>query len=311
MAANREILDGMVVFVQVVESNGFGAAARKLGHSTSFISKEVTKLEDRLGVRLLNRTTRRISLTQIGETYFSRCRQIIDEAEEAERSILQLHEHPRGRLKVSAPISLNHASLKLILPTFMRLYPDIDLDINLTDRFVDVIGEGYDVAIRGGDLTDSNLVSRRIMTSEAVVVASPDYLAERGMPRHPSDLVHHDHIAYSYRKSPDMLDFIDQNGKPMSIKIKPRILCNNAELEEAFVIQGVGFSALPLFACQQALAEGKLVRILEEYVHRPIGIHALYPHRQHLSAKVRVFIDFLAEHLPCPLENNRIKHRID
>ncbi|MEP3245265.1 MAG: LysR family transcriptional regulator [Sneathiella sp.] len=302
MKPNKEALDGMAVFVQVVESGGFTAAARRLGNSTSFISKEITRLESRLGVRLLNRTTRTISLTDIGTTYFGRCRQIIEDAEDAERNILQLHERPQGHLKVSAPISLNHSSLKLILPGFLKRYPDIQLDIELNDRIVDVIGEGFDVAIRGGNLIDSNLVKRRIMTSEAVIVASPTYLEMNGTPKHPSELAHHDYISYSYRKTPDILEFTDENGKQMSIKLSPRILCNNAELEEAFAIQGLGISGLPLFACQQALIDGRLIRILENFVHRPIQIHALYPHRQHLSAKVRVFIDYLVKYLACPSE---------
>ncbi|MCG8492237.1 MAG: LysR family transcriptional regulator [Sneathiellales bacterium] len=314
MKSNKDILDGMSIFAQVVENEGFSSAAKKLGNSTSYISKEVTKLEQRLGVRLLNRTTRSISLTDMGQEYYIRCRQILEDAEEAERSIQQQQENPQGFLKVSAPISLNQASLVHILPEFMARYPDIRLDIDLSDRFVDVVEEGFDLVIRGGTLPDSNLVSRLLMMDEAVIIASADYLERYGTPQTPKDLVHHHAIAYSYRKNPNVWDFQEPSGKKYSVNLTPRVYCNNAELQKAFAMQGIGICSVPSFTCRPELASGKLVRILSDYEARSIGVYALYPHRQHLSTKVRVFIDFMKDHLACPIhfpEGPPKKLRID
>ncbi len=296
MTVNREILDGMTVFVQVVECGGFTAAAKAMGNSTSFISKEVSRLEDRLGVRLLNRTTRTISPTDIGRLYFERCQQIIADAEETERSIFHLHDNPQGTLKVSAPISMSRCYLLDVLPQFLQTYPDIQLEIDLNDRFVDIVSEGFDVVIRGGILNDSNLISRKILSARGVLVASPDYLKRKGRPTHPSEIIHHDCIGYAYKAVSDYWEFIDEKGNPLNIKITSRVICNNAEMEEAFVKSGIGICMLPTFACEQALAEGSVVEILGDYMKRQINVYAIYPHRQHLSAKVRVFVDFLADH---------------
>lgn len=296
MTVNKEILDGMTVFVQVVECGGFTAAAKEMGNSTSFISKEVTRLEGRLGVRLLNRTTRTINLTDIGRLYFERCQQIIADAEETERSIFHLHDNPRGILKVSAPLSISQRYLIDILPLFLQSYPDIQLEIELNDRYVDIVAEGFDVVIRGGTLTDSNFISRQILQAKGVVIASPEYLRRRGTPAHPSELVDHDCISYSYKQTSDYWEFIESDGSPLNVKIKSRVTCNNAEMEEAFVKSGVGICMLPTFVCEKSLADGSVIEILGDYVHKPIGVYGIYPHRQHLSTKVRVFIDFLANH---------------
>lgn len=300
MAGNREALDGVTVFVQVVESGSFTAAAKRLGNSTSFISKEVTRLENRLDVRLLNRTTRKISLTDVGRLYFERCKQLIADAEEAERSIHQLHGEPRGVLKVSAPVSFGLAYLRSALPQFLDTYPDIQLEIELNDRFVDVVAEGFDVVIRVGDLADSNLISRQIMPSHGVIVASPDYLKKRGRPRHPSELARHDCISYAYKHTPNDWEFTGPGNETVRAKINARVVCNSAELEEAFALAGTGITRLPSFVCERSIADGLLEEILEDYARSSLGVYAIYPHRQHLSAKVRALVDFLVERFSTP-----------
>ena len=295
MTMNKDGLDGITVFVQVVESGSFTAAAEQLGHSTSFVSKEVTRLEDRLGARLLNRTTRKISLTDVGRLYFERCKQIVIDAEQAEQCVSQLHEAPRGVLKVSAPVSFGLSYLRQELPQFLETYPELNLDIEFSDRMVDVVAEGFDVVLRIGNLKDSNLIIRRINTSRGVIVAAPSYWQRRGRPSHPTELAKHDCISYSYKQTPSYWEFVDLEAKAIGVNVPIRVQCNSAELEAAMAVAGLGVTRLPAFVIEQELAKGLLEIALEDYERPPLGIFAVYPHRLHLSAKVRVFIDFLAE----------------
>lgn len=295
MTVNQMSLEGLAAFVQVVDSGGFSAAAREMGLSTSFISKQITRLENRLGSRLLNRTTRKISLTDVGRIYFERSKQIILDAEDAERSIHSLSGTPRGHLKISAAVSFGHAYLTSVLPSFMSNFPDIQLEIELSDRFVDVVAEGFDVVIRVGDLADSSLISRRITQTKGTIVASPGYLKKQGYPKHPSELTEHDCISYSYAKSPNYWEFSESDSKVFGVKISPRLSCNSAEMEMALVLAGSGITRLPLYICEKQIAKGELIEILSGYEKTSMGIYAIYPHRLHLSAKVRAFIDFLAE----------------
>ena len=283
--ANKQALDGVAIFVHVVENGGFTAAANQLGNSTSFISKQVTGLESRLGVRLLNRTTRTISLTDVGRLYFERCKQIMVDAEEAERSIFQLHDNPQGVLKLSAPISFSHSHLNDILPDFLKAYPDIQMEIDLNDRFVDVVADGFDVVLRGGELTDSNLISRQILRSRAVVVASPEYLKKFGEPQAPSDLKDHDCIGYAYKKNPALWDFVGADGKRKFIKVRMRTISNNAELNESLTKAGMGFVFFQHLRVKGPLRMARLLRFLkgkwtEQLVSMPyIPIDSIYLQR--------------------------------
>ena len=290
--AGKDLFEGISVFVGVVNSGSFTAAARSMGHSTSYVSKEITRLETRLGSRLLNRTTRTISLTDAGKAYFERCNQIVIDAENAETSIGQLQESPRGLLKVSVPVSFGLRYLRDDLPKFMKLFPEVQLEVEFNDRMIDVVAEGYDIVIRIGTIKDSNLIARRFASSQGVVVASPDYLKTNGRPNNLEDLKSHTFISYSLSQTPTIWRF-NKDGVATNINVAPRVICNSAELELSMALQSIGITRLPLYCCEQEIKKGELEVILEEYEQPEIGVYAVYPHRQYLSAKVRVFVDYM------------------
>ena len=292
--ANTDLLDGVAVFVGVINTGSFTAAAEALGHSTSYVSKTVSRLEKRLGSRLLNRTTRTISLTDVGKSYFERCNQIIIDAENAERSISQLQDTPRGLLRVNAPVSFGSIYLLDHLSKFMNSFPEITLEVEFNDRMIDVVAEGYDVVIRAGQIQDSNLVARKFTTSKSIVVGSPDYFKKNGRPEVANDLEHHACLAYSLIPNPTLWEFI-KDGNRTAVKVTPRLMCNNAAVEVAMAVNGVGIGRIPLFCCEQELAKGELEIILDDYEQPEIGVYAVFPHRQYLTAKVRAFVDFLVE----------------
>lgn len=295
MSSNTDVFGGIAVFVQVIKAKSFTVAAKQLGHSTSYVSKELTRLEKRLGMRLLNRTTRTISLTDAGRAYYERCNQIVADAEDAEFSITQLQATPRGVLKVNAPVSFGLEYLRAELPKFLGAYPEIHLEVAFNDRMIDVVAEGYDVVIRVGAMKDSNLIARRIMSSKGVVVASPKYLHRHGRPTKPSDLTEHSCISYSLQQTPSHWEFTDSKGKSTSVNVTPRVVCNSAELELAMALADIGITRLPLYCCKRDIEAGNLETILEDYERSNFGVYAIYPHRQYLSAKVQVFINFLLE----------------
>ncbi len=290
--ANTDLLDGVAVFVAVINSGSFTAAAEMLARSTSYISKQITRLEKRLGSRLLNRTTRTISLTDAGRAYFERCSQIVIDAENAERSINQLQESPRGLLRINAPVSFGSMYILDHLPEFMQLYPEVKLEVEFNDRLIDVVGEGYDVVIRVGETRDSNLVARKFTSTKSVTVASPEYLKRRGRPQQAEDLLQHETISYSLLPSPAVWEYV-KDGKRYNINTNSRVMCNSAEIEVVMALQGIGITRLPLFACEQEVANGDLLIILEDYEQPERGVYAVYPHRQYLTAKVRAFVDFI------------------
>jgi len=292
--AHTDLLDGIAVFIGVINTGSFTAAAHALGHSTSYVSKEVTRLEKRLGSRLLNRTTRTISLTDAGRAYYERCSQIVIDAENAERSINQLQEKPSGLLRINAPASFASKELFVVLSQFMHRYPSVKLEVELNDRLIDVVAEGYDVVIRVGEIKDSNLVARKFTSSKGVVVASPDYLKRKGCPKQVEDLTQHDCIAYSLLPTPTQWVFY-KDGVRSSVTVDPRAMCNSAALEVAMVVQGLGITRLPLFTCEQEVASGDLQIILEGYDQIKYDVYAVYPHRQYLTAKVRAFVDFVVD----------------
>ena len=291
---NIKLLDGMAVFVAVINAGSFTAAACLLGHSTSYVSKQITGLEKRLGSRLLNRTTRTISLTDAGRAYYERCSQIVIDAENAARSINQLQETPSGLLRINAPVSFGSRHLLDVFSSFMHRYPEVKLEVEFNDRIIDVVDEGYDVVIRVGEIKDSNLVARKITSSKSVMLASPDYIKRRGCPQQVEELTQHDCIAYSLLPTPTQWHFY-KDGVRSSITVNPRALCNNAALEVALLVQGIGITRMPLFTCEREVASGKLQIILEDYEQPRLDVYAVYPHRQYLTAKVRAFVDFVAD----------------
>jgi len=290
-------LTGIAVFTAVARHEGFTAAARALGLSKSTVSKQIARLEDRLGTRLFNRTTRRLSLTETGRAYFERCQRIVDEAEEAELAVTQLHAAPVGTLRVNAPVSFGQLHIAPLMAGFMARYPDLEIEIDLNDRRVDLIEEGVDLAIRVGELPDSSLVARRLAPCRFALVASPDYWARRGRPEHPRDLAEHDCLIYTLRQRPGEWPFTDPNnpGTPISVNVSGPLRANNGDLLMAAALGGKGVYHSPTFFCGKYLGENRLERALEDYPAPETAIHAVWPPNRHLSAKVRAFVDFLVE----------------
>jgi DNA-binding transcriptional LysR family regulator len=292
MADNVDLLDGITVFTTVVEAGGFSAAAKRLGRSVSFVSKEVSRLEARLKTRLLNRTTRSVVPTDTGRAYYERCRQIVAEALDAEGDMAASHQNPQGQLKISMPVSFGNSYLNETLPDFLNTYPDITLNAELSDRYVDVVAEGYDVVIRAGNLKESSLIARKLAESRLMTIASPDYLKRHGTPQTPAELS--DHACICRTDIPTKKWQFDGPGNsPVSVDIEPKMICNTSELELPMAVNGVGITRLPGLICHREVQSGQLLPILVDYEPPPIGLYAVYPHRAHLSAKVRVFVDFL------------------
>lgn len=298
MAYNAQLLDGMVIFVEVVNSGSFTQAANNSGHSTSYISKEIHKLEARLGLRLMHRTTRSLRLTPEGEAYYQQCSLIIGQAEEAESALSGHQLEPKGDLRISCPTSFGLSQMPDIIAGFLERYPLVNLDVDLSNRKVDMINEGYDILIRGAhQLDDSSLISRKILSSHAVIVASPDYLERFGTPQHPNELVKHQTISYSYLKQPNLWHFVEQDGTPFQVQVRSRLMTNNSELEIGLSIAGKGITRVPRFNLNGELESGRLVEILSEYDRHRIDIYLIYPSRKHLSSKLRCFIDFVTDAL--------------
>lgn len=287
--------DGMQVFCAVVEAGGFSAAARQLGHSVSHVSKVVARLETKLRTRLLNRTTRRVSLTELGNTYYDQARQILRDAETVRDRIQNTGVRPVGLLRISIPVMFSQAHLQYWLPDFLQRYPDVSVEIEESDRMVDIVGEGFDAVIRAGPLKDAGLIARSLLQTRQMIVAAPSYLKQHGTPQHPRDLRDHTLIDFSYRATSNSWEFVGENGRPMNVAATPRIRCNSAEMEAALAVAGVGITGLPHMACQRQVASGALVPILEPFEQPPIALQVVYPSRAYLAPKVRAFVDFLGE----------------
>ena len=289
-----ELLAGMAVFARVVDAGGISAAARDLRLSKSAVSKQLAALEDRLGARLLQRTTRRMSLTEAGAGFLEHCRRVVAEAEAAESAVGALQAEPRGVLRVNAPMTFGTMHLAAAIPDFLARYPQVHVDLALNDRVVDLLDEGYDVAVRIGRLADSSLVARRLAPARRVMVAAPAYLDRRGRPQALADLAGHDILAYSYISAAEEWRFTGPDGEE-NVRLEGRLKANNGEILLAACLAGAGIAALPTFISGPSLRAGTLVRVLPQYENAGFGIHAVWPTARHLSAKVRAFVDFLAE----------------
>ncbi|WP_437615851.1 LysR family transcriptional regulator [Erwinia sp. V71] len=284
-----ESLNRVVVFVQVAETRSFVAAGRLLGISASAVGKSIARMEERLGVRLFHRSTRSITLTAEGNLFLQRCRRILSEIEAAESELTESAAVPRGKLHISLPLVSG-----LVLPVlgdFMQQYPQVELDLDFSDRMVDVIGEGYDAVVRTGIPADSRLSARKLGDFRSLLVASPAYLARQGTPVTPEDLRQHICMHYRFPHSGKLEEwsFRDRtvNDLPQSM------ICNNIETRVCFALKGLGIAYLPDFAVNTLLAEGKLCEILPDFVERHGVFHILWPASKHPSPKVRALIDFL------------------
>jgi DNA-binding transcriptional LysR family regulator len=287
-------LKSLNVFGKVVEHGGFSAAARAMNMSVTMVATHVQSLEDRLGVRLLNRTTRRVSLTETGRFYYERSSQILADLEEADLTAGALTSSPRGVLKIYSTIAV----VRFILPVideFLALYPDVSLDLNSGERMVDPIEDSYDLAIRTIPSPDSGLISRKLTSWRHVLVCSPSYLDRYPEPAELADLTQHNCLRYSYYPHGDDWQFEDEKGERTQVRVAGSVLSNSAETLRYLASNGRALWLAPSFVVSEDLAAGRLVRVLTRYRGIEFAINAIYPNRNHLPTKVRLFIDLLAE----------------
>jgi DNA-binding transcriptional LysR family regulator len=282
----------MQAFVQVVEAGGFSAAARKAGKSKALLSKYVRDLEDELGVRLLNRTTRQLSPTEVGQAYHREAVDILQRLDDLAASVSDSHGEARGHLRVSGPRSLGDAELGGAVTEFLLSHPDITVDLRLDDRFVDLVEEGFDVAIRVSEPLDSSLIARRLAPFRVVCCASPSWIAIHGRPQVPSDLnglpAIVDTNARNWSHWPFTVD-----GERVNVAVTSRIDVNSPQVAAVAAEAGLGLVRAPWFAVRHGIEEGRLEVVLADYEPKALAINAVYPHRRHLSGKVRAFVDFL------------------
>ena len=287
-------------FVKVAENGSFTAAAERLDQSKSAISRHISALEAELGARLFHRSTRKLALTEAGQSYFERTSRILADFEEANQAVSQLQAAPRGRLRVNAPMSFGFLHLAQALPDFMERYREVSVDLVMNDRFVDLVDEGFDVAVRIGGMSDSSLIAKRIAPIRRVICASPAYLEAHGTPKTPDDLKSHLCLLNSNMALSSEWQFLTPAShgmpqKPWPVEVKGRISANNGDALRVMALKGMGLSSLPTFIVGADLQSGGLVTVLDDYMAQHLTLSAVYPTARLLSPKVRAFVDFLAE----------------
>jgi len=288
-------LRALEVFVEVVRQEGFARAAEALDTSPANVTRYVGDLEAYLHTRLLNRSSRKMSLTPSGEALYERARAILEEVAEAEAVASQAALKPRGLLRVNVPVSFGLLHLAPLWPGFLTRYPEVQLEVTLNDRMVDIVEEGYDLAIRVARGATGDMVARKLAVSRTIACAAPAYLERRGLPQAPADLMQHDCIAYTNSSHPTQWPFIAPDGKPAMARLRPVMLTNNGDTARAAALAGLGIVAQPAFLVGADLQQGTLRPVLPEYRLPELDVLAVYPSRRQLSAKVRVLIDFLLE----------------
>ena len=284
--------EGVSEFVAVAEAESFTAASKKLGISTAQVSRQVSALEARLAAKLFYRTTRKVSVTEVGRIYYQHCRQVLDGLEEAERAITNLQSTPRGLLKVTAPVTYGEGTIAPLLNDFMLQYPELEVQLLLSNKKVDLIDEGFDLAIRLGKLEDSSMMAKRLGSRTQYVCASEEYLTAHGVPYSLSELDQHNCLQGT-------LDYwrFQEDGKPRNIRVKGKLRCNSGHALTDAALKGIGIVQLPDYYVQQYIDSGQLIPLLTPFTESDDGIWALYPHNRHLSSKVRMLVDYLAEQL--------------
>ena len=289
-------LDAMTAFVKVVALGSYSEAARALGLTRSAVSKAVMELEDVLGARLLDRTTRRVSATEAGLAYYESCIDILSRVEETELQVSRLHDEPRGVLKINAPVSFGVLHLAPLMAVFMASYPDLKVELTLNDRFIDPIEEGVDVTVRIGTLANSSLIARRLAPARRVLVAAPKYLKAFGRPKVPEDLFQHRCLTYGHTTTLQQWE-VTRDGQPQSLAVTSVLCSNNGDVLRLAAIAGQGIALLPTFLVGPDIKEGLLRVVLPAYAPRDLGIFAMYAPNRYLAAKTRLLIDFLVARL--------------
>ncbi|MCD0502279.1 LysR family transcriptional regulator [Bordetella petrii] len=290
----------MRVFTAVVEAGSFVKAAETLRMSKAGVSRHLTELESRLGARLLQRTTRRQSLTEEGQLFYERCKMLLAEVEAAETEVNRHSGEVGGLLRINAPLTFGVLHLAPLWPVFKAQHPRLALDITLSDRVVDLVDEGYDVAVRIAQLTDSSLVSRRFATTRMVLCATRQYLQRHGTPVHPRELSLHTVIAYSYWAGRDEWVFQGPDGGDVAVRVQPMMRANNGDTCVAAALAHLGIILQPSFMIGDQLRDGSLVEVLPQYHSAELGIYGVYPTRRHVPSRVRALVDFLADHFAQP-----------
>jgi len=286
----------MRVFTAVVDAASFVGAGDALNMSKAAVSRHVSDLEQRLGVRLMHRTTRKLSLTSEGEAFLARSREILASIEASEAELSTRSVTASGLLKISVPVSFGIRHLAPLWSEFLSAHPQVTLDVQLADRVIDLVDEGFDLAVRIARLPDSSLISRQLASTRLVLCAAPSYLQRRGTPAHPRELAQHDVMGYSLMAMGDQWQFTGPDG-PVSAKVRPRMWTNNGDSCVAASLAGAGIQLQPTFLIDQELASGQLVEILPQFRSAELGIYAVYPSRKFVLPKVRVLVDFLASKL--------------
>ena len=289
-----DIFTAMKVYCSVVENDSLADAARKMNVSPSVVSKHLSALEDHLGVRLLNRTTRRLSITEEGAAYYERCKQIITDIAEAEIEVSSAHTAPRGLLKITAPVTFAHRHLTPHLPKFLDMFPEVEVQVQVNDRVVDLVDEGIDLAIRISQLKDSSLIARRLAPNRRYIAATPEYLERNGTPKSVDDLKDHRLITWPPGNPLNDWHFLI-DGVDRIIKVKGAIAVNEGDAILTTLLAGGGLGMTQEFLAGPFVKEKKLVPLLEEIVREDNPIYAVYPSSRHLSPKVRAFVDFLVK----------------
>ncbi|MFB4202637.1 HTH-type transcriptional regulator DmlR [wastewater metagenome] len=292
-------LNDLYFFAAVAETGSFTAAARALGMPKSTLSRRIARLEDTLGIRLLRRSTRQLTLTDTGRAYHERCRDLVSAAGAAQGVVREVHEEPSGRVRVTCPITIAQVLLAPVIPEFLERHPHVSLQIDATGRPVDVVGEGVDVALRVRHrLEDSSLVMREFALSAPVVVASPSLLDREGEPCRPDDLSQMPTVGMERTDGRCSFPFEDRDGRMSPVHVTPRVVTDDLRILRELAVKGVGFAALPRYICWPELMDGRLVQVLADRSMPAGRIHAVYPYRRGLDPAVRHFIDFLGERLP-------------
>ncbi|PZU47386.1 MAG: transcriptional regulator [Sphingomonas sp.] len=291
-------LDCDRMFVAVVETGSFAGAARRMGASSGQASKLVSALERELGVQLLKRTTRALAVTEVGQAYFERMKLLLDELESLDNSVRNLASAPGGRLRLTAPLSFGQLRLVPLLLEFMGAYPDIQLDVDLSDNLRQLVDDGFDLAIRVGNPADSSLIARKLCDVRVMPVAAPAYLEAHGVPQHPDELSGHSCIIDSNFRDPNSWRFRSaESGLPLTVAVSGTFRISNGEACLAAAEAGLGVALVPDFIAHDALQRGSVRRLLEGWDDRPFGVYAIYPPARHLARKVRALVDYLADAL--------------
>ncbi len=298
--------EGLAMFAKVAEERSFAGAARAMGVSVATVSRAVSRLEERLGARLFNRTSRRLALTDFGHSLAERATRLYDEAEAAENAVREMSSRPRGLIRFAVPMSFGLRWVAPLLPEFFRLYPEIAIDLHLSDATVDLVGDGFDAALRIAVLPDSSLVARRLCGVSPVVLAAPSYLARHGEPRHPRDLNGHHCLGYAYRRRQDIWHFTNSAGEEESVTPAGPLRVTNADALVPMLLEGLAIAELPEFMAAEHLATGRLTAILTDWSLPKGGLYFITPSARTRPAKVGVLADFLIGRLSEPAWRRRI-----